>query len=129
MRWDLVDEANEDYRWFRKLVEIRNGSRALRVGEWRLLDCDTLLAFQRHTDLWHETVVVVANATPLPVTEVVSVRDSKLMNFAPLVDRLSGREVALHSGLIEVEVPGHTAMILMPVDKSGSDYSPYKRVQ
>jgi glycosidase len=129
MRWDLVNEENEDYQWFLKLVEMRKKSRALRVGEWRLLDCDTLMGFQRHTDRWHETVVVVANATGLPVTEVVSVRDSKLMNFAPLVDQLSGREVALHSGLIEVEVPPHTAMVLMPVDRAGSDYSPYKRVR
>lgn len=129
MRWDLVNDDNEDYTWFRKLVQIRQHSRALRLGEWRLLDCETLLAFQRHTDRWDETVVVVANATPMPVTEVVSVRDSKLMNFAPLVDQLSGKEVALHSGLIEVEVPGHTAMILMPADRPGSDYSPYKRVR
>ncbi len=129
MRWDLVRDDNEDYAWFRALVDIRRTSRALRIGEWRLLDCDTLLAFQRHTDRWHETAVVVANSTALPVTEVVSVRDSKLMNFAPLVDQLSGREVALHSGMIEVEVPGHTAMILMPADRPGSDYSPYKRVQ
>lgn len=129
MRWDLVNEENEDYQWFRKLVEVRKKSRALRVGEWRLLDCDTLMAFQRHTDRWNETVVVVANVTAMPVTEVVSVRDSKLMNFAPLVDQLSGREVNLQSGMIEVEVPAHTAMVLMPVDRAGSDYSPYKRVQ
>lgn len=129
MRWDLVTEENEDYQWFRQLISVRNQSRALRVGEWRLLDSDSLLAFQRHTDRWNETAVIVANASALPVTEVVSVRDAKLMNFAPLIDRLSGREVALHSGMIEVEVPGHTAMILMPADKAGSDYSPYKRVR
>lgn len=129
MRWDLASDENEEFLWFKRLMGIRRSSRALRLGEWRLLDCDTLLAFQRHTDRWHETAVVVANATALPVTEVVSVRDSKLMNFAPLRDALSGREVALHSGMIEVEVPGHTAMILMPCERDGSDYSPYKRVK
>jgi glycosidase len=129
MRWDLVADDNDDYLWFKNLVAIRKRSRALRLGEWRLLDSDSLLAFQRHTDRWNETAVIVANSSPLPVAEVVSVRDSKLMNFAPLVDQLSGREVALHSGMIEVEVPGHTAMLLMPAEKPGSDYSAYKRVQ
>lgn len=129
MRWDLVTPDNEDLAWFRKIVELRRSSRALRVGDWRLLDSNTLLAFMRRTDRWNETVVVVANATPLPVTEVVSVRDSKLMNYAPLVDALSGKKVTVQTGLITVEVPGHGVMVLRPEDQPGSDYSPYKRVQ
>lgn len=128
MRWDLVHEENDDFRWFRRLVEIRRANPALRVGDWRLLDSDSLLAFQRHTDCWYETIVVVANASALPVTEVVSVRDSSLMNFAPLVDELTERQVELHSGMIEVEVPGHSALLLRPRNRDGSDYSPYKRV-
>ena len=129
MRWDLVRDDNEDYIWFRDLVELRKQSRALRIGDWRLLDCHTLLAFLRRTDRWKETVVVVANATPLPVTEVVSVRDSKMMNYAPLVDAFTGKEVEVKTGMIEVEVPGHSVLVLRAKDREGSDYSPYKRVQ
>lgn len=129
MRWDLVHDDNEDFAWFTRLLALRRGCRGLRVGDWRVLDTERLLAFLRRTDRWSESVVVLANAEPEPVTEIVPVRDSKLMNYAPLVDALSGEKATLVSGLLEVTVPAKTAMVLRPPAEQGNRYSPYERVQ
>jgi len=45
MRWDLVKDDNEQLSFMRRLVKIRKASRALRIGDFRLLDSDKLLAF------------------------------------------------------------------------------------
>ena len=71
---------------------------------------------------------MIANPSPVPISEVVPTGDSKLMNFAPLVDEFTGQEVRVHTGLLDVTLPAYSVMVLKPVDKPGSAYSPYKRV-
>lgn len=131
MRWDLATEANPDYAFFKKLVSIRKTHRALRVGDWTRLSTERLFAFQRHTERWRDTVIVLANAEALAVKEVLPAPDARLMNFAPMRDLLSGTEVKIRTGLLEVEVPARTAMVLVPTDSAGEhgvEYSPYKRI-
>lgn len=128
MRWDLIAEGNEDLAFFRKLVELRRGSRGLRVGDWRLLSAKRLMAFQRYTDRWRDTAIVVVNTDSVSVKEVIPARDGRLMNFAPLLDVLSGQRIKVRTGLLELDVPARTAMVLVPTDDAGVEYSPYKRV-
>lgn len=132
MRWDLITDDNDDYTFFKKLVHIRKHHRALRIGDWTRLSTQRLFAFQRHTDRWNDTVIVLANAEALPIKEVLPARDWRLMNFAPMRDLLSGTEVKVRTGLLEVEVPARTAMVLVPTDSAGEhnvEYSPYKRIR
>ncbi len=131
MRWDMVSDDNDDLKFFRRLIRLRADNPALRVGDWARLDTDKLMAFQRTTDRWEQTVIVVANVEALPVTEIVPIRDGRIMNFGGLVDALSGAEIKVHTGLCEVEVPGRTAMVLVPKRSEGPgvEYSPYKRVR
>lgn len=129
MRWDLVNDANPDLAFFKSLVSIRKQHRALRVGDWRRLHSERLFAFLRFTDRWKDTVVVLANADALPVREVLPVRDGRLMNFAPLKCLLTGAEVKVRTGLLDVEVPARTALVLVPTEPAPPEYSPYKRVR
>jgi len=129
MRWDLVSDENEDFAWCMRLMSVRRESRGMRVGDWRALDTERLLGFLRRTDRWSETVVVLANASEEPVTELVPVRDSKLMNYAPLIDALTGEKAVLVSGLIEATVPAKTVLVLRPPMAEENRYSPYERVQ
>lgn len=132
MRWDLLTDDNDDYTFFKKLVHIRKYHRALRIGDWTRLSTQRLFAFQRHTDRWNDTVIILANAEALPIKEVLPARDWRLMNFAPMRDLLSGTEVKVRTGLLEVEVPARTAMVLIPTDSAGEhsvEYSPYKRIR
>ncbi|HRK30642.1 MAG TPA: glycoside hydrolase family 13 protein [Tepidisphaeraceae bacterium] len=130
MRWDLVKDGNADLLWMRKLIALRKQNRALRIGEYRTVDTQKLLAFSRQTDRVAEHVLVVVNPTDKPIRELFTPRDSKLMSYARLRDQLDEAvEEIMVAGRIEMEVPAKTVRVLMPVIPDGaSEYSAFKRV-
>lgn len=130
MDWSKANDSNPEFVWLRQLTRLRKEMRALRIGEFRRLDTETLLAFTRYTDKVGELAVVLVNPTDAPVSEFLSVRDSKLMNNEPLKDAFTGYQTRARAGLIRVEVPANTAMVLRPVLQDPSkEYTAYKRVQ
>ena len=129
MRWDLVSDANPSYAWTRTLIALRKAQRALRVGDFRLVTSQHLLAFERHTDRARDTVVVVANPGAAPVTETVMMANSKLMNVWMMVDQLTGEKVPIIAGLLDLTLPPGRVMVLVPELSPGGGYSAYKRVQ
>ena len=129
MRWDLVSEANEDLCWMRKLINMRRDLRALKIGDFRLLDSEKLLAFMRRTDCVGETTIVVANPTREVVCEVLPLRESKLVCRERLRDELTGGEVYIGAGTLELRVPGRAVWVLRPVIADTDEYSCYKRVR
>jgi glycosidase len=131
MRWDLLKDDNPELVWMRQLVALRKSNRALRVGDFRLIDSDQLFAFERHTDRVLETILVLANPTDREVTERVMVANAHLMDDTPMVDALNptGKAVAvLGSGFLTVVVPPKTALVLKPQERNLGGYSRYKRV-
>jgi glycosidase len=128
MRWDLVNDRNPDYAWMKKLLELRRNDRALRVGDFRLLDSERLMAFMRRTDKVAETTIVLINPSPTTVSDVVPLRESKFSNWELLKDEFSDRQFRIDCGLLNAEVPGRTACVLRPALPAGP-YNPYKRIQ
>ena len=128
MRWDFVKESNQELKWSPELLRIRKGHRALRIGGYAALDSQKLLAFSRTTDCVADTVIVACNPTDLPVKEVLSTRDSRLMNWGQLKDAIDGAAVTVMSGLIEIEVPARTVRLLVPAIGGSNAYTPYKRI-
>lgn len=136
MRWDLVEETNETLAFTRRLIALRRESPALRVGEFRLLDTDRLLAFARMTDRAADTRIVVANPTDAPVTEVFATRDGKLMSGNRLRDALAAPDageaanVTVFAGRVEVQLPPRSVRIYQPILRDGAvEYNAYKRVR
>jgi cyclomaltodextrinase / maltogenic alpha-amylase / neopullulanase len=129
MRWDEVRDDNAELTWMRQLIALRRDSRALRIGDFRALEAERLLAFMRRTERVAETTIVVVNPTNEPVTEMLAVPESKFMNHTELRDALSGTISRVSSGTLRVEVPPETVWILQPVIKPTGEYSSYKRVQ
>jgi glycosidase len=132
MRWDLVTDANPELQWTRQLIGLRKRYRALRVGDFRLVETDHLMAFERHTDRALETVLVFANPTGDAVTERVLVANPALMDETPMVDLLGDRNAkpltVINSGMMTVTVPARTTLVLGPVERDLGGYSRYKRV-
>ena len=132
MRWDLVNEDNPESIWIQKLIGIRKRHRTLRVGNFRLVESDRLLAFERHTDHALETVIVLANPTAVPVTERVMIAHSSLMDDTPVVDILSKDDTIpvgrVEAGFLTVTVPPETIHAFMLQERSLGGYSRYKRV-
>lgn len=129
MRWDLANDRNPDFVWIKQLTDLRASARALRVGEFRRIDSERLLAFSRHTDRIEDFVMVVVNNTDEAVTETVAVRESKIVNGEHLVDVFTGARMRHAAGLMPLTVPARTAMVLRPQMRTERDYDAYKRVQ
>lgn len=129
MRWDLVAAEHPDLDWTKRLIALRREHRALRVGDFRPVTADRLLAFERHTDRALDTVVVIANPGTETVTETVMVANSKLMNTFGMVDALGGGKLPMKAGLLEVTLPPAGMLVLSPEASPGGGYSAYKRVR
>lgn len=131
MRWDLANDGNATLRWIRQLIALRKDHRALRVGDFRLLEAGRLLAYQRHTDRIADAVFVIANPTDAVVKETLLVPDSKLMNDVVLLDLLdpAAAPQPISSALLRVEIPPHGVRVLAPDVAAKAGYTPYKRVQ
>ena len=129
MRWDLVNTSNLDLNWMQKLIKIRQSHRALRIGDFQTLSSDRLIAFVRTTDQLRDSVIVLVNPTGDVVRETLSTRIGKLMSWGELEDLVSGVKVRSITGLLTVEIPAHSAMILCPVTTPTKGYSPYNRIK
>lgn len=129
MRWDLLHHDNTTLAWIKKLIGLRKAHRALRVGDYRSVTSNRLLAFERHTDRARDTVVVVANPGTTEVSETVMLANSKLMNVWMMVDQIGGTKVQINTGLLHLTLPPGGVMMLTPELSPGGGYSAYKRVQ
>ena len=131
MRWDQADDGNRSLVWMRKLIDLHQHNRALRVGDFRLLQAEHLFAFERYTDRIQDAVIILANPSAQAVSETVLVPDSKLMNDVSLINALdaAAAPVPITSALLTVNLPAGAIWVLKPDVAAKAGYTPYKRVQ
>ena len=142
MRWDLARDDNPEWIWMRSLVDLRKSQRALRVGNFRRLEADQLLAFERYTDRVADTIIVISNPNAHAVTETIALRNGMLMDDAAMEDLIhlptsaapglaspaNPAPVKSGSGFISVSLPPYGVRVLRPDFKPDRGYSVYKRV-
>jgi cyclomaltodextrinase len=128
MRWDLVNDKNPNLAWIRKMIAIRKSRPALRYGDFAALDTDKLLSYVRTTGKVGETTIVVVNPTASEVTETFPTRVGRLMSWGQLRDLLSGKSFPSVNGLLTIDAPAKSVMILAPVMEKSNGYSPYHRI-
>ena len=131
MRWDWVKDSIPTLRWTKQLIQLRKQHRALRVGNFRLVSADKLLAFERYTDRVQDTVVVLVNPGRKTVTERVLMANSKLMNGSLLVDVLDAKSAPLRvmASMATVTIPPGGYRVVVPHVTPSGGYSVFKRVQ
>jgi glycosidase len=133
MRWDLVRDDNPELIWIKKLIALRQQHRALRVGNFRPVESDRLLAFERYTDRALETIVVLANPSGTTITEQVLITNASLMDDTPMVDVLAPADMPavcnVQAAFVTVTIPPETVLVLTPRERSLGGYSRYKRVR
>lgn len=138
MRWDWVREDHPELVWTRQLVNLRKQHRALRVGDFRSLTTQQLLAFERYTDQAADAVLVLVNPSPHPVTEMVQWRHWAMQDMTPLRDLLptsdasasaAGAALRVASGFVRVTMPAHSFRVLAPDTSAQDGYSAYKRMR
>lgn len=132
MRWDLARPDNPELVWIKQLIELRKQHRALRVGNFRIVESDRLLAFERYTDRALNTVVVLANPTDVAITERVMIANAGLMDETPMIDLLGPTDAQpvtkVDAAMMTVTVPAQTVLVMAPHERSLGGYSRYKRV-
>ena len=131
MRWDLVSADNASLRWIKQLIALQKNHRALRIGNFRLVTANNLLAFERYTDRVEDTVIVVANPGKADITETVMIANSKLMNGALLLDAFGGatKKPEIRGALTTLTVPAGSFLVLKPDVGTDEGYTAFKRVQ
>jgi len=129
MRWDLVNDCNEQLKWMRSLIKLHRDSRGLRIGDFRRLDTDQMMAFLRRTDRIADTVLVAVNPSPTEVKELLVLRDSKIMSYSKLRDAFTGEEYLTMAGTLTLTLPARGYVVLQPMIPDTVDYSSFKRVQ
>jgi glycosidase len=132
MRWDLVRDDNPELIWMRQLIRLRQQQRALRIGDFRLVEAERLLAFERYTDQPMETVIVLANPAPEAVTEQIMIANADLMDMTLVVDLLAPTDAPpvgmLDAACITVTVPPQHVRVLALREQELGGYSRYKRM-
>ncbi len=132
MRWDLMSESNPEYQWMKKLIQGRKDNRALRIGNFRTIEADKLIAFERYTDRALESILVFANPSKQAITEQVLVANSNLMDDTPLINIFAAADskpvAGFGAGMVTITVPAETVMALKPRVRELGGYSRYKRV-
>jgi glycosidase len=133
MRWDLARADNPELAWAELLIGLRKQHRALRIGNFRLVEADRLLAFERYTERPLETVVVLVNPTDAAITEQVMIANAGLMDDTPMVDLLGPADAppagTVGAAFLTATVPAEAALILVPRERSLGGYTRYKRVR
>lgn len=129
MDWERVEKgAVPELALTRGMLELRNKHRALKVGDYRRIPSERLFAFARLTESVRDTVIVVANPSSEPVTELITPRDGLVMDDTELVDLLSPARSKLFAGMFRVTVPPRTVQAYAVLVKDGPGYNRYKRV-
>ena len=129
MRWDLVDKAHPELAWTKQLTALRKQHRALRIGDFRTLEAQNLMAFQRYTDRAADAVYVFVNPSLNEVAETVLLTDSKAMDGTVLKDLLGGTDERIGASLLTLKMPPQSFKVLRPVIGTPEGYNNYKRVQ
>lgn len=129
MPWEAAKDGNEMLEHTRKLVALRKRARALRIGDYRALASQRLMAFMRTTERVMDLVVVLANPTDEPVKEMVVIPVPAVLGHTLFRDELSGEEVRALGSTITVEVAAKSMRIFTMVDESGNPSGDqYKRM-
>jgi hypothetical protein len=90
------------------------------------------LAFERYTDKTLEAMLVLANPSHHTVKERLMLPDAFLMDGTPLVDVLGQvspkASFTLSAGMLSVELPPQSALVLQPQPQPMGGYNRYKHV-
>lgn len=131
MRWDWVNDANAELRWTKQLIDLHQQHRALRVGDFRAITANELIAYERYTDKVGDTIIVLLNPHKHAVKETVLIANSKIMDNEPLANVMDAKATPLssHAGLLDVSLPAQSYLVLKPDTKGYDGYNRYKRIR
>jgi glycosidase len=131
MRWDLARDDNDMLRHYRKLVSLRNRSRALQSGDPLLLAADdrnNTVAYARTLD--REAAVVALNRSDKSQTISFTLPTGSAFAEARrsgFIDALSGRRYRPSGDMMSIELEPLSAAVLLKADRAASNHSAIRK--
>lgn len=127
MPWEKNTDSNEMLKHTKFLMSLRKKHRALRIGNYRDLASDKLHAFIRTTDRVSEVIIVLANPTDQPVTEMAIIPVPAILGHTLFRDECSQDEVRLLGSTVTIQVQPKSVRIFAMVHEQGPSGDQYKR--
>lgn len=129
MRWDLVNDHNPFIQLHRQWTQLRLQERALRIGNFQVLNTQELLAFVRYTDQVKETLLIVINATDHDIEETLVIPLGILKSHLTWTNLLDSKTVIKSdNAFLRVRIKPQSSLLLKPVLNTVDGYSPYKNI-
>jgi len=130
MIWDKKRWDRETLEFYKRIIEIRQSTPALRRGKLTVLgqrlDGDALV-FLRHTDKINEVALVAINNATQPFRQVVFTPHSHLYHALPMKNLLEPSQVVnMEAGNLKVDIPARSAAIFVPDDTRLPNYKFFK---
>jgi glycosidase len=123
MEWNLATPTNPMLRYYKKLIQLRNASRALQSGDPAILLADDraqTLAYSR--TLENEIAIVAINRSDKPQTLTMPLPRTSAMQAtrkSGFVDGISGRRLPLGTGqALRLTLPPLRSAVLLPATQS-----------
>jgi len=126
--WEQATDDNGFLAHTRTVLAMRKRLRALRIGDYRALPSQRLMAFMRTTEQVMDTVVVLANPTAEVVREMVTVPDDRILGYTLFRDEFDGEELRVLGATICIEVKPKTVRVLSMQNEDNPSGAQYKRI-
>ena len=130
MEWEKATPSNEMLTYYKKLISVRNASKALQSGDVRLdaiNDNNQTISYIRQ--FGSELALVALNRSEKDQTIVVQLtpEELKVLRGKPLVDSLTQNRFPISNSKISITLHSRGAAILLPVSIQGSTYSRHRK--
>jgi cyclomaltodextrinase / maltogenic alpha-amylase / neopullulanase len=129
MAWHLNHDHNQTKQFVIKLIQMRQTQYALKVGDFKRLVCEKVFAFVRVGDAIMDDVYVIMNVLDQPISDIILIDDSNVMNYASY-DILEGYAMHMHvsAGVMEIKLEPYGYVVFKIHTKSKDGYTSYKRI-
>jgi glycosidase len=125
--WHLTTQPNAFYDLHKAMIRLRKQERALRIGNYKKIVSQQLIAFLRTTDDYRETLVILANPSSEPVTEWVLIPEPSFRGHLSFYDLITNLKIVDSWGIyVPITVQPHRVLILKPNHSPIDGYSPTK---
>jgi len=125
--WETLQPLNPTYVFHQSLILLRQTHRALRIGDYRMLETARAIAFMRMTDRYQETLIIVANPSNQIIEETLIIPHGLILSHCPWVDLLTSQVILQSWGiLLKLTLQPKTVLVLQPQQLPKNGYLPSK---
>jgi glycosidase len=117
MRWDLAQDSNEMLQHYRRLISLRNASRALQSGDPVVLLVDDQKNVSVFARVFRDDVAIVAINRSKDAQDV-KVQLPTVGRGKGFVDGLTGTSIKFSRETLSIEVPPLGAIVAIPKDRA-----------